>query len=189
MPGGFGGYARETFDFSQINPGTVGQGRIYQNQPVRIPPLGQNYSQQLPQGFNPQQGMNRPPQAGPNQGNNDNEPRLPQYDGGDDVNDESGAEIAKTGKDKELDLDVKNNLSEDSGNDEKKDDKDELGSDLDDDDEISEDDDGINTDLVLCLYEKVNRTRNKWKCNFKSGIAKLNGRDYAFNRLTSDFEW
>lgn len=65
---------------------------------------------------------------------------------------------------------------------------DELGSDLDE----SEDDIDQNQDiddLLLCLYEKVHRSRNKWKCNFKSGIFHVNGSDYAFNRLNGDFEW
>lgn len=65
---------------------------------------------------------------------------------------------------------------------------DELGSDLDDDADATDEEQEVD-DLLLCLYEKVNRTRNKWKTNFKAGIVQINGRDYAFSRLNGDFEW
>ncbi|PWN53768.1 TFIIA-domain-containing protein [Violaceomyces palustris] len=62
---------------------------------------------------------------------------------------------------------------------------DEIGSDLDDSDE----DDGeggiegdINEDMVLCLYDKVQRVKNKWKCVLKDGVASIDGRDYLFTK-------
>ncbi|KAG0041355.1 transcription factor IIA subunit alpha [Gryganskiella cystojenkinii] len=61
-----------------------------------------------------------------------------------------------------------------------------LGSDLDDSDgEIDEESDNI----VLCQYDKVTRTKNKWKCVLKDGIMLINGRDYLFHKATGDFEW
>jgi len=61
-----------------------------------------------------------------------------------------------------------------------------LGSDLDDSDgEIDEESDNI----VLCQYDKVSRTKNKWKCVLKDGIMLINGRDYLFHKATGDFEW
>jgi len=47
------------------------------------------------------------------------------------------------------------------------DDDEELNSDDDDDEEESE----IHTDnLVLCQYDKVTRTKNKWKAQLKFGV-------------------
>ncbi|KAL9940974.1 hypothetical protein V8E36_000462 [Tilletia maclaganii] len=69
-------------------------------------------------------------------------------------------------------------------------DSEEIGSDLDDTDE--EDDDGngdLNEDMILCLYEKVARTRNKWKCVLRDGVASIEGRDYLFSRCAGDFDW
>lgn len=58
-------------------------------------------------------------------------------------------------------------------------DKDEIGSDLDD----SDDDDAEGTDdMILCLYDKVQRVKNKWKCVLRDGIASIGGRDYLFSK-------
>lgn len=43
--------------------------------------------------------------------------------------------------------------------------------------------------LILCQYEKVTRTKNKWKCILKDGMLHINDQDYAFHRATCDFEW
>lgn len=73
-------------------------------------------------------------------------------------------------------------------------DKDEIGSDLDD----SDDDDAEGTeDMILCLYDKVQRVKNKWKCVLRDGVASIGGRDYLFSKCngyvsqsdTSEFEW
>jgi len=58
-------------------------------------------------------------------------------------------------------------------------DKDEIGSDLDD----SDDDDADGTeDMILCLYDKVQRVKNKWKCVLRDGVASIGGRDYLFSK-------
>ncbi|ORY81027.1 transcription factor IIA, alpha/beta subunit [Protomyces lactucae-debilis] len=70
-----------------------------------------------------------------------------------------------------------------------------INSDLDD-----SDDDALNSgneaegdegdmQTVLCLYDKVARTKNKWKCVLKDGLVSLNGRDYAFSKANGEFEW
>lgn len=77
-------------------------------------------------------------------------------------------------------------------------DEDEINSDLDDEDD--EDDNDVDAEgydesgtmdenVVLCQYEKVNRTRNKWRCVFKSGIIHVNGQDYVFSKANGEFEW
>lgn len=64
-------------------------------------------------------------------------------------------------------------------------DSDSINSDLDSEtnsnpDDLPEHDD--DEQLVLCLYEKVQRTKNKWKCVLKDGIVGMGGKDYLFMR-------
>ncbi|OZJ03606.1 hypothetical protein BZG36_03691 [Bifiguratus adelaidae] len=70
------------------------------------------------------------------------------------------------------------------------DDFDDINSDLDDTDEEEDNVDGSEETehIVLCLYDKVTRTKNKWKCVLKDGIMLVNGRDYLFHRANGDFE-
>ncbi|KAI9005690.1 transcription factor IIA, alpha/beta subunit-domain-containing protein [Hyaloraphidium curvatum] len=68
-----------------------------------------------------------------------------------------------------------------------RDDDNQINSDLDSDDDSDEDPDIEH--VILCQYEKVHRVRNKWKCNFKDGIAHVNGRDFLFHKGTGEFEW
>lgn len=67
---------------------------------------------------------------------------------------------------------------------------DELGSDLDDEEEGDEaaDDENIN-DLVLCQYEKISRVRTRWRGILRSGIVHISNRDYCFSKANMDFEW
>ncbi|TNY18477.1 transcription factor IIA, alpha/beta subunit-domain-containing protein [Rhodotorula diobovata] len=72
-------------------------------------------------------------------------------------------------------------------------DDDAINSDLDDDeDEDDEDDvDGADPggDLVIALYEKVQRVKNKWKVTLKDGLVSVNGREYLFAKCQGEFEW
>jgi transcription initiation factor TFIIA large subunit len=72
-------------------------------------------------------------------------------------------------------------------------DSDDINSDLDDSDDDAEnsDEDGDDGEgmIILCLYEKVLRVKNKWKCNLKDGVANINGKDYAFAKATGESEW
>ncbi|KAK6464194.1 hypothetical protein DFJ63DRAFT_65990 [Scheffersomyces coipomensis] len=71
-------------------------------------------------------------------------------------------------------------------------DSDDINSDLDDDLE-SDKSDGESGDqegqLMLCLYDKVQRIKNKWKSNLKEGIANIDGKDYVFHKATGESEW
>lgn len=73
------------------------------------------------------------------------------------------------------------------------DDSDGINSDLDDSDEdqdsYAEDEDLENGMIMLCLYDKVQRVKNKWKYVLKDGIANINGKDYLFARATGESEW
>lgn len=78
----------------------------------------------------------------------------------------------------------------------------EIGSDLDSelDDEDIEEALGGNSNAsttgssssknqIVGLFDKVQRTRNRWRCNFSSCIARIDGRDYLFHKLNGEFEW
>lgn len=47
----------------------------------------------------------------------------------------------------------------------------------------------LKENILLCLYEKVHRTRNKWRCVFKEGILHLDGQEYCLNKINGEFEW
>ncbi|KAI0109265.1 transcription factor IIA, alpha/beta subunit [Nemania sp. FL0031] len=70
-------------------------------------------------------------------------------------------------------------------------DEDAINSDLDDpDDNVEEnDDDEEGGQIMLCMYDKVQRVKNKWKCVLKDGVLNVNGKDYVFHKATGEFEW
>lgn len=67
---------------------------------------------------------------------------------------------------------------------------DELGSDLDDEDDLNDEVDDENiSDLILCQYEKISRVRTRWRGVLRAGIIHVRGADFAFSRATTDFDW
>lgn len=71
-------------------------------------------------------------------------------------------------------------------------DSDDINSDLDDelDSEKSDDEETeLEGQIMLCLYDKVQRVKNKWKCNLKEGVANIDGKDFVFQRATGESEW
>ncbi|KZZ92068.1 Transcription factor IIA, alpha/beta subunit [Moelleriella libera RCEF 2490] len=72
------------------------------------------------------------------------------------------------------------------------DDEDAINSDLDDpedehdDDEV--DDEGLGH-IMLCMYDKVQRVKNKWKCTLKDGVLTVNGKEFVFHKATGEYEW
>eukprot|EP00126_Sphaerothecum_destruens_P010979 Sdes_comp20836_c0_seq13m17494 len=66
------------------------------------------------------------------------------------------------------------------------DDDEDLGSELDED----EDEDDADVDhLILCQFDKVSRTKSRWKTNLKDGIMHINNRDYLFRKAVGEFEF
>ncbi|ELU04277.1 hypothetical protein CAPTEDRAFT_105674 [Capitella teleta] len=60
------------------------------------------------------------------------------------------------------------------------------------DDDVSEEDAGAASDtenVVVCQFDKIHRSKNRWKFHLKDGIMNLNGRDYVFQKATGDAEW
>ncbi|RKP29272.1 hypothetical protein METBISCDRAFT_19045 [Metschnikowia bicuspidata] len=70
-------------------------------------------------------------------------------------------------------------------------DSDDINLDLDDDLDSEKTDEEAEQEgqIMLCLYDKVQRVKNKWKCTLKEGIANIYGRDYVFQRATGESEW
>uniref|UniRef100_A0A1B6DRZ6 Transcription initiation factor IIA subunit 1 n=1 Tax=Clastoptera arizonana TaxID=38151 RepID=A0A1B6DRZ6_9HEMI len=59
-------------------------------------------------------------------------------------------------------------------------------------DDVSEEDptDLFDTDnVVVCQYDKITRSRNKWKFHLKDGIMNLSGKDFVFQKANGDAEW
>ena len=89
-------------------------------------------------------------------------------------------------------------------------DEDAINSDLDDPDEglndEDDDDEGMGP-IMLCMYDKVQRVKNKWyvspnrslqssncsqtyrKCVMKDGVLTVNGKEYVFHKASGEYEW
>ncbi|XP_073054789.1 transcription initiation factor IIA large subunit-like [Primulina eburnea] len=63
----------------------------------------------------------------------------------------------------------------------------------DDDDELDDDvgqGEDLNTmHLVLAQFDKVTRTKSRWKCMLKDGIMHINNKDILFNKATGEFDF
>ncbi len=53
------------------------------------------------------------------------------------------------------------------------------------DDEKDEECDNV----VIAQFEKVSRTKNRWKCQLKDGIITIDGRDYLFHRASGEMQF
>ncbi|XP_045450718.1 transcription initiation factor IIA subunit 1 [Melitaea cinxia] len=59
-------------------------------------------------------------------------------------------------------------------------------------DDVSDEEPGDMFDtenVVVCQYDKITRSRNKWKFYLKDGIMNLSGKDYVFQKANGDAEW
>lgn len=60
------------------------------------------------------------------------------------------------------------------------------------DDDVSDDEPAELFDtenVVVCQYDKISRTKNKWRFVLKSGVMHLEGRDYVFSKAAGDADW
>ena len=67
-----------------------------------------------------------------------------------------------------------------------------IGSDLDDSDdegEIDSENEDEDMPLMLCSYDKVHRTKNKWRANLANGVVCINGREWLFEKGNGEYEW
>ncbi|KAK9387135.1 transcription factor IIA, alpha/beta subunit-domain-containing protein [Lipomyces mesembrius] len=97
------------------------------------------------------------------------------------------------GKREKANLRASDSSDNDSNNDsDDNEDSDAINSDLDDpEDEIhSQGDENEGSDaMMLCLYDRVTRVKNIWKCDFRDGAVHVNGIDYLFETAKGEFEW
>ncbi|XP_060104900.1 TFIIA-alpha and beta-like factor isoform X2 [Heteronotia binoei] len=59
-------------------------------------------------------------------------------------------------------------------------------------DDVSEQEtpDVFDTDnIILCQYDKVQRSKNRWKFYLKDGVMCFGGKDYVFSKAIGDAEW
>jgi len=118
--------------------------------------------------------------------------KIPQFDGPNDSSDDDEDIDGDVEEDDDDDDDIDEDEDEDidgDGEDEEEGVEEEpLGS----GDDISDGDpsDLFNTEnVVVCQYDKITRSRNKWKFHLKDGIMNLNGKDYVFQKATGEAEW
>ncbi|XP_056148231.1 TFIIA-alpha and beta-like factor [Lampris incognitus] len=59
------------------------------------------------------------------------------------------------------------------------------------DDVIEQDIPGLfDTDnVIVCQYEKIQRSKNRWKFLLKDGVMCFGGRDYVFSKVVGEAEW
>ncbi|XP_058821807.1 transcription initiation factor IIA subunit 1 isoform X2 [Topomyia yanbarensis] len=110
-----------------------------------------------------------------------------QLDGAVDTSDEEASDISddNIGDDDDDDLDKEDDedLDGDGGAEEEP---------LNSEDDVTDEDasDLFDTDnVVVCQYDKITRSRNKWKFYLKDGIMNITGKDYVFQKSNGDAEW
>lgn len=110
-----------------------------------------------------------------------------QLDGADDTSDEDGSDVSDDGLDAEedddLDKDEDEEVDGEGGAEEEP---------LNSEDDVSDEDGAelFDTDnVVVCQYDKITRSRNKWKFYLKDGIMNIGGKDYVFQKSNGDAEW
>lgn len=110
-----------------------------------------------------------------------------QLDGAHDTSDEDGSEESDENLDNDDDDDIDRDEDED-GDAEGGAEEEPLNS----EDDVTDEDasDLFDTDnVVVCQYDKITRSRNKWKFYLKDGIMNIGGKDYVFQKSNGDAEW
>ncbi|KAL8154080.1 hypothetical protein V2J09_011840 [Rumex salicifolius] len=72
------------------------------------------------------------------------------------------------------------------------DDEEPLNENDDDEEDLDDVDQGeeLNTQhLILAQFDKVTRTKSRWKCTLKDGIMHINSKDILFNKAMGEFEF
>jgi transcription initiation factor TFIIA large subunit len=114
--------------------------------------------------------------------------KIPQVDGPADSSDDEEEKDDEDEDDDDDDDDSDDDLDANADEEDEGAEEEPLGS----EDDISDEDatELYDTDnVVVCQYDKISRTRNKWKFNLKDGIMSLNGKDYVFSKAHGEAEW
>uniref|UniRef100_A0A182WRR4 Transcription initiation factor IIA subunit 1 n=1 Tax=Anopheles quadriannulatus TaxID=34691 RepID=A0A182WRR4_ANOQN len=108
-------------------------------------------------------------------------------DGAVDTSDEEGSDISDDNivddDDEDLDKEEEDDMEAEGGAEEEP---------LNSEDDVTDEDasDLFDTDnVVVCQYDKITRSRNKWKFYLKDGIMHIGGKDYVFQKSNGDAEW
>ncbi|CAK1586267.1 unnamed protein product [Parnassius mnemosyne] len=116
-------------------------------------------------------------------------------DGAMDSSDDEGSNVGDGSEDGGADDDDDEESAEERAE-EEEDERDESGGaeeePLNSGDDVSDEEPGdmFDTDnVVVCQYDKITRSRNKWKFYLKDGIMNLAGKDYVFQKANGDAEW
>lgn len=68
-----------------------------------------------------------------------------------------------------------------------------LNEDDDDDDDLDDvergEEEPLTQHLVLAQFDKVTRTKSRWKCTLKDGIMHINNREMLFNKANGEFDF
>lgn len=56
------------------------------------------------------------------------------------------------------------------------------------DDEVDAIEENIDN-YMMCLFVKVPKSKNKWKCSFKQGFININSVDIPFSNANGELEW
>ncbi|XP_011211142.2 transcription initiation factor IIA subunit 1 isoform X1 [Bactrocera dorsalis] len=110
-----------------------------------------------------------------------------QLDGAVDTSDEDESEESDDNMDNDDDDDLDKDDDEDAENDGGAEEEP-----LNSDDDVTDEDasDVFETDnVIVCQYDKITRSRNKWKFYLKDGIMNIGGKDYVFQKSNGDAEW
>lgn len=116
-------------------------------------------------------------------------------DGALDSSDDEGSNVAEGSEDGGGDDDDDEESGEEPAEEEEEERDDSGGAEeepLNSGDDVSEEEPGdmFDTDnVVVCQYDKITRSRNKWKFYLKDGIMNLAGKDYVFQKANGDAEW
>lgn len=43
--------------------------------------------------------------------------------------------------------------------------------------------------VIVCQYDKIHRSKNRWKFHLKDGVISYEGRDYVFSKAVGEAEW
>lgn len=125
------------------------------------------------------------PSTARSQSRNENNGGVTQVDGPGDSSDDEDEDVDDDDEDVEEE-DEQNDEEENEENDNQ--DEEPLNS----EDDVTDDDPSVlfETDnVVVCQYDKITRSRNRWKFHLKDGIMNINGRDYVFQKASGDAEW
>ncbi|KAG7316258.1 hypothetical protein KOW79_019799 [Hemibagrus wyckioides] len=174
-----GGLSQQTGVIIQPQQIVLTQNKVQQNTQVMQAALAQGPAQTQPQTHTqtPQQ-----PQTAQQQAQQPQAPLVLQVDGAGDTSSEDDEE-----EEDEYDEDDDEDKDKDGGEDGQVEEEP-----LNSGDDVSDEEDQELFDtenVVVCQYDKIHRSKNKWKFHLKDGIMNLNGRDYVFSKAIGDAEW